>query len=176
MCGEQISSHVINYTQEGCKYIHLTAHHHMQLCTHWYSYIYIVPPAPQNVTVYRLSGNMMLVLWNQISLAVSRGLILNYLVVYHIRDMEGNSTEVMVPSTHDSIVITGLDSAQEYVVSVSAVTSAGRGNASSPSILSILDSPPPVSVAGFTVTTTAIIAALVGIILILLATIIVLLM
>ena len=176
MCGEQISSHVINYTQEGCKYMHLTANHHMQLCTHWYSYIYIVPPAPQNVTVYRLSGNMMLVLWNQMSLAVSRGLILNYLVVYHIRDMEGNSTEVTVSSAHVSIVITGLDSAQEYVVSVSAVTSAGQGNASFPSILSILDSP-PVSEAGFTVTTTAIIAALaVGIILILLATIIVLIM
>ena len=130
-----------------------------------------VPPAPRNVNVYRLSDSVMFVSWDQIPLIISRGFVLNYSVVYHTRDRKRNSAEVMVSGTLDSTVITGLDSSQQYAVSVSAVTSAGRGNASSSSILSL-----PVSDAGFTVTTTAIIAALVSIILILLATIIILLM
>lgn len=122
-----------------------------------------VPPAPSSVSVYWLSGIMIFVSWDQIPLTISRGFILNYTVVYHIRDMEKISTEVMVSGTHNNIVITGLDSSKEYVVSVLAVTSAGRGNASSPSVVSL-----PVSAAGFTVpSTAAIIAVLVGIILIL---------
>ena len=130
-----------------------------------------VPPAPRNVSVYRLSDSVMFVSWNQIPLTISRGFVLNYSVVYLTRDRKRNPAEVMVSGTLDNTVITGLDSSQQYVVSVSAVTSAGRGNASSQSILSL-----PVSDDGFTVTTIAIIAALVGIILILLATIIILLM
>ena len=115
----------------------------------------------------------MFVSWDLIPLTVSRGFILNYTVVYHIHDMVESSTEVMVSGTHDNIVITGLDSSNQYIVSVSAITSAGRGNASSPTIVS----PLPVSAAGFTVTTTAaIIAVLVGIVLILVAAVIALLM
>ena len=114
----------------------------------------------------------MFVSWDLIPLTVSRGFILNYTVVYHIHDMVESSTEVMVSGTHDNIVITGLDSSNQYIVSVSAITSAGQGNASSTYIVSL-----PVSTAGFTVTTTAaIIAVLVGIVLILVAAVIALLM
>ena len=131
-----------------------------------------MPPVPHNVSVYRLSGTRMFVSWDLIPLTVSRGFILNYTVVYHIHDMVESSTEVMVSGTHDNIVITGLDSSNQYIVSVSAITSAGQGNASSTYIVSL-----PVSTAGFTVTTTAaIIAVLVGIVLILVAAVIALLM
>ena len=96
--------------------------------------ILIVPPAPENVKAFRLNSTSMFVIWNTIPLTVSRGFVQNYTVTYRSDDTQ-IFNEVTVVGTQNYVLIANLTQMQQYVVSVAATTSAGRGNASNPTLI-----------------------------------------
>ena len=98
--------------------------------------ILTVPPAPENVRVYRLSSTSMFVSWDTIPLTVSRGFVHNYTVTYQSHDTQ-ILNEVTVVGTQNNVLIANLIPMQQYVVSVAATTSAGRGDASNPTLKSV---------------------------------------
>ena len=95
----------------------------------------IVPPTPENVRAYRLSSTSMFVSWDIVPLTVSRGFVQNYTVTYQSHDKQISLDEVTVVGTQNNVLIANLIPMQQYVVSVAATTSAGRGNASNPMLL-----------------------------------------
>ena len=94
----------------------------------------IVPPAPENVRVYRLSSTSMFVSWDTIPLNVSRGFVQNYTVTYRSQDTQ-ILNEVTVVGSQNNAMITNLIPMQQYIVLVAATTSAGQGNISNPTLI-----------------------------------------
>ena len=101
-------------------------------------YTILVPPAPENVRAYRLSNTSMFVSWDTILLTVSRGFVQNYTVTYQSHDKQLPLDEVTVVGTQNNVLIANLIPMQQYVVSVAATTSAGRGDASNPTLISAI--------------------------------------
>ena len=107
------------------------------MCACCITIILIVPPAPENVRAYRLGNISMFVSWDTIPLTVSRGFVQNYTVTYqsHDKQLHVQLDEVTVLGNQNNVLIANLIPMQQYVVSVAASTSAGRGDASIPTLI-----------------------------------------
>ena len=66
----------------------------------------------------------MFVSWDTIPLTVSRGFVQNYTVTYQSHDKQIPLDEVTVVGTQNYVLIANLTPMQQYVVSVTATTSA----------------------------------------------------
>ena len=80
----------------------------------------------------------MFVSWDTIPLTASRGFVHNYTVTYQSHDTQ-ILNEVTVVGTQNNVLIANLIPMQQYVVSVAATTSAGRGDASNPTLISAIN-------------------------------------
>ena len=127
----------------------------------------IVPPAPENVRAYQISSTSIFVSWDKIPLTVSRGFVQNYTVTYRSHDTQ-ILNEVTVVGTQNYVLIANMIPMQQYVVSVAATTSAGRGDASNPTLPSDISALPSTAAAAALAFTTLVLGVTVTIILLLL--------
>ena len=77
----------------------------------------------------------MFVSWDTIPLTVSRGFVQNYTVTYRSHTDTQILNEVTVVGSQNNAMIANLIPMQQYIVSVAATTSAGRGNISNPTLI-----------------------------------------
>ena len=86
-----------------------------------------VPRAPEGVDVERLNETHMNVSWSALTPEEARGHLISYTVHYWPVSNTELVTNITTPPDTTSVVIGGLMSGEEYVVTVSATTGAGNG-------------------------------------------------